>query len=103
MLKLMDGPCEGTYLCKFAPERLMAVMDRGSGKKDVLDAPGDTASVTEDLHVYQRIGGFTTVHINLGAAGQGLLRLRGVRIRRPVHRSTLERETPDPGKRPRPS
>ena len=55
MMTLVDGPAEGTYMVRYAPEYLRAVVDRKGGK-DVLDHPNDDPRDSEAVHVYRRVG-----------------------------------------------
>lgn len=56
MLRLLDGPAEGSYAVKRAPLYLRAVVDEGTGKADVLDQLHDTPRPTERVHVYKLQG-----------------------------------------------
>ena len=64
MMKLVDGPAKGTYMCKRAPLHLRAVVN-DKGGTDVLDMPSDTPTDLEAIHVYRRIGGHSMVHLNM--------------------------------------
>lgn len=70
MMRLLDGPCAGTYMVKSAPAFLRATKTP-AGKTDVLNLPNDTAAANESIFVYQRIGEATQVHLNLRRAGSG--------------------------------
>lgn len=74
MLKLVDGPCEGTYMCKRAPVFLRAVKDKG-GPTDVLDLIGDTPKANESVYVYQLEGEPGIVHLNFGGGKGGFYAL----------------------------
>ena len=64
MMTLKDGPAKGTYMCKRAPLYLRAVVN-DKGGTDVLDMPSDTPTDLESIHVYQRIGGHSMVHLSM--------------------------------------
>lgn len=64
MMKLVDGPAKGTYMCKRAPLYLRAVVN-DKGGTDALDMPSDTPTDLETIHVYRRIGGHSIVHLNM--------------------------------------
>ena len=64
MMKLLDGPAKGTYMCKRAPLYLRAVVN-DKGGTDALDMPSDTPTDNEVIHVYRRIGGHSIVHLNM--------------------------------------
>jgi len=66
MITLEAGPAEGSYAVKRAPLFLRAVMDKNTGKKDVLDQLEDIPNSNEDIHVYYRIGEARVVHLNMG-------------------------------------
>jgi hypothetical protein len=63
MLQLLDGPCQGTYLCKRSPVYLRAVID-DKGEKDVLDQIEDTPRDLETIYVYKRDGAAGWIHLN---------------------------------------
>ena len=66
MIRLLDGPAEGTYAVKRAPLYLRAVITP-DGKRDVLDQVTDTPAKGEAIHVYIRVPGTEgTVHLNMG-------------------------------------
>lgn len=65
MMKLVDGPAKGTYMCKRAPLYLRAVVNIGGGKGDVLDQPGDEPHGYELVYVYRRIGEARNVHLSM--------------------------------------
>lgn len=62
MLDLVDGPCQGNYMCKRAPVFLRAVINAAAGT-DVLDQVDDTPAEAETVYVYRREGGAGWVHI----------------------------------------
>lgn len=64
MMKLVDGPAKGTYMCKRAPLYLRAVVN-DKGGTDALDMPSDTPTDNEAIHVYRRIGGHSMIHLNM--------------------------------------
>ena len=64
MMRLLDGPAEGTYLVKAAPEYLRAVVDK-RGRPDVLDLPADRPTDSEVVHVYRRIGEASQIHLSM--------------------------------------
>ena len=64
MMKLVDGPAKGTYMCKRAPLYLRAVVN-DKGGTDALDMPSDTPTELEAIHVYRRIGGHSMVHLKM--------------------------------------
>lgn len=64
-LSLLDGPCEGTYLCKRAPLFLRAIVDE-KGEKDCLDLVDDTPAESEKVYVYKREGAASVVHLYFG-------------------------------------
>ena len=49
MMKLLDGPAAGTYMCKRAPLYLRAVVN-DKGGTDALDMPSDTPTDLESIH-----------------------------------------------------
>ena len=63
MLQLVDGPCEGTYFVKRAPNYLRAVLD-DKGEKDVLDLIEDTPRDSERVYVYKLDGEPGWMHIH---------------------------------------
>jgi len=63
MLQLVDGPCQGTYLVKRAPQFLRAVFGK-DGKTDVLDQIEDTPEVSESVYVYEREGAHGWIHLH---------------------------------------
>ena len=72
MLQLLDGPCEGTYLCKRAPVFIRAVKGKdNAGNTDVLDLVEDTPTSGESVYVYQLQGDAGTVHLNFGGGKGG--------------------------------
>lgn len=70
MIRLTDGPAEGTHLARRAPLYLRATVDRGAGRADVLDQLEDTPRDTETVHVYRRQGPDSIVHLNF-SSGSG--------------------------------
>ena len=68
MLRLKDGPAEGVYMVKYAPDYLRAVVDK-DGDKDVLDAPTDTAHPTETIYVYRKTMDGGRVHVRTTRGG----------------------------------
>lgn len=66
MIKLLDGPAQGTYLAHRAPIFLRAVIDQNSIKRDVLDQVEDQPREIEKVHIYQIQGVPQTIHLNLG-------------------------------------
>lgn len=66
MMKLVDGPAKGTYMCKRAPLYLRAVVN-DKGGTDALDMLSDTPTDNEAIHVYRRIGGHSMIHLNMAA------------------------------------
>lgn len=64
MIRLLDGPVEGTYAVKRGPLYLRAVIGR-SGKTDVLDQPHDEPAATETIHVYRRVTEVSQVHVRM--------------------------------------
>ena len=68
MLKLKNGPVEGSYACKRAPSYLRAVVD-ARGTRDVLDLPNDEPRPDERVYIYRRIGEAGQVHLNMGRSG----------------------------------
>lgn len=75
MLRLLDGPCEGTYACKRAPLYLRAVRHERTGDRDVLDLLDDVPLDSEAIHVYRRVGEAGAVHLNRGRHGSGFYAL----------------------------
>lgn len=63
MIRLLDGPCAGSYPVKRAPPFLRAVTTAG-GDKDVLDQVDDEPAAQESVHVYQLQGEAGWVHLN---------------------------------------
>lgn len=51
MIRLLDGPAEGTYAVKRAPAFLRAVV--GPSGNDLLDQLNDTPAADEVVHVYR--------------------------------------------------
>ena len=74
MLQLVDGPCEGTYLCKRAPIFLRAVLDENGGK-DVLDLIEDIPKSSEKVYVYKLEGDTALVHLNFGGGKGGFYQM----------------------------
>ena len=70
MLRLKDGPAEGTYPCKRAPVFLRAIVAT-TGEADVLDMLEDKPGPREKVYVYWRIGDWNDVHLNAGDGKQG--------------------------------
>ncbi len=64
MLKLIDGPCAGTYLVQRAPVYLRAVLDNVTGETDVLDQIDDLPKLTESIFVYRLQGEAGWMHLN---------------------------------------
>lgn len=62
MMELRDGPAQGTFMVKRAPQYLRAVVGP-DGKADVLDQPTDTPSPNETIHIYRVIEYRGTVHM----------------------------------------
>lgn len=56
MVRLFDGPVEGTYRVKRAPLFLRAVVDDGTGRTDVLDQLDEAPRPTERESVYKMQG-----------------------------------------------
>ena len=72
MLTLIDGPCQGTYMCKRAPLFLRAVKGLdNAGNTDVLDQVDDKPNSGEGVHVYEREGETSSVHLNFGGGRGG--------------------------------
>ncbi len=66
MLTLVDGPCQGTYMCKRAPVFLRAVKGKdNAGNTDVLDLVDDTPTSGEEVYVYKLEGTAGTVHLHM--------------------------------------
>ena len=92
MISLADGPVEGTYAVKRAPEYLRAIVNTLTGEKDVLDQLDDTPGDNEEVWVYKLEGEAGQVHINStkvkGFFATGTYRLvedvRGVDVRETV-------------------
>lgn len=63
MLRLIDGPVEGTYLCQRAPLYLRGVIDLKTQEKDVLDQLDDEPESTENVFVYKRQGEAGWMHL----------------------------------------
>jgi hypothetical protein len=78
MLKLVDGPVEGTYLCKRAPIFLRGVVDQ-DGKKDVLDLIQDIPKDTEKVYIYKLEGDTASVHLNFGGGKGGFYQMGNYR------------------------
>lgn len=74
MLQLVDGPCEGVYMCKRAPVYLRAVADE-DGKKDVLDLIEDTPTDSETVYIYRLLGDVGQVHLNFGGGKGGFYQM----------------------------
>ena len=64
MVELRDGPAKGAYLIKRVPLFLRAVVEKGTGKVDVLDQLNDCPRRRELVYVYKRQGEASEVHIN---------------------------------------
>ena len=72
MLTLVDGPCQGTYMCKRAPLLLRAVKGKdNAGNTDVLDLVDDTPTTGESVYIYKLEGEAGTVHLNFGGGKGG--------------------------------
>lgn len=70
MIRLLDGPAEGSYAVKSAPTWLRAVVT-GEGN-DVLDQPADTPEPRERVYVYRLVNGTRGhVHLNFGSGARG--------------------------------
>lgn len=69
MISLADGPVEGAYAAKRAPEYLRAVLNTLTGDKDVLDQLDDSPGDNEEVWVYKLEGEAGTVHLNMGRNG----------------------------------
>jgi hypothetical protein len=94
MLKLLDGPVEGVYMCKRAPLFLRAVVDSKSGEKDVLNQLDDKPKATEQVFVYQRVGESGWVHLKMTKRSQsGFYALGEYRYLQSVYGEGLREET----------
>ena len=63
MLQLKDGPCEGVYYCRRAPDYLRAVIN-DKGEKDALDLIDDTPRDDELVFIYRLEGEPGWMHIH---------------------------------------
>ncbi|MBA7630602.1 hypothetical protein ES703_38125 [subsurface metagenome] len=63
MLTLIDGPCEGTYMCWRAPTFLRATIN-ATGEIDCLDQVEDTPAESEKVYVYKVQGSVGSVHLH---------------------------------------
>ena len=70
MLKLVDGPAEGTYAVKRAPLYLRAILNPQTGEKDVLDQLTDSPCDFEEVSVYKLEGEPGMVHLNFGRSAR---------------------------------
>jgi hypothetical protein len=61
-MRLVDGPAEGVYAVRRAPLYLRAVVGPRA-RKDVLDGLDDEPEPKERIHVYQRVGEVSQIHI----------------------------------------
>ena len=71
MISLRDGPAKGAYLVKRAPYYLRAVVDRVTGKADVLNELADVPSFNERVYIYKAVTEPHLVHVNFGSARRG--------------------------------
>ena len=70
MIRLLDGPAEGTYALKRAPAYGRAVVtDRG--ETDVLDQLEDIARPGETVSVYRLVTPVSTIHVRMSGRGSG--------------------------------
>lgn len=76
MIRLLDGPAQGTYAARRGPLYLRAVtvVEQDGGGSDVLDELDDTPHPDERVSVYRRSTPLSHVHLRMGGrsrAGSG--------------------------------
>ena len=72
MLRLIDGPVKGVFMCRRAPIFLRAVIGVDA-HMDCLDQIGDSPDVGETVYVYESIDGIkhnpSMIHVNARSKG----------------------------------